>query len=48
MVAEKRSMTDYMISYYSKLRPHTYNDGMPPNVAEAMYWNTQKALAKNT
>lgn len=48
MAAAKQSMTDYMISYYSKLRPHTHNDGMPPNAAEAVYWNAQRTVAKNT
>lgn len=48
MAAAKRSMTDYMISYYSDLRPHTHNDVLPLNAAEAMYWNAQKAVAKKT
>ncbi|WP_311947045.1 IS3 family transposase [Halomonas piscis] len=48
MAAARQSITDYIIHYYSDLRPHTHNDGKPPNVAEAMYWNAQKAVAKNT
>jgi len=48
IAAARQSITDYMIHYYSDLRPHAHNDGVPPNAAEAMYWNAQKAVAKNT
>ncbi|WP_154045228.1 IS3 family transposase [Vreelandella subglaciescola] len=48
MAAAKQSITKYIISYYSCLRPHTHNDGLPPNAAETTYWNAQKAVAKNT
>ncbi len=41
----KQSITDYMIGYYSALRPHKHNDGLPPNVAEQAYWKTQKTVA---
>jgi len=41
----KQSITDYMIGYYSALRPHKYNDGLPPDVAEQAYWKTQKTVA---
>ncbi|GAA3977641.1 hypothetical protein GCM10022278_38000 [Allohahella marinimesophila] len=41
----KQSITDYMIGYYSALRPHMHNDGLPPNVAEQAYWETQKTVA---
>lgn len=44
----KQSITDYMIGYYSALRPHKHNGGLPPNVAEQTYWKTQKRVAKNT
>lgn len=43
--AVKQSVTGYMIGYYSTLRPHKHNDGLPPNVAEQKYWNAQKAVA---
>ena len=46
--AAKQSVTEYMIGYYSSLRPHRHNDGLPPNVAEKQYWNAQKSVAKNT
>jgi len=48
MTVAKQSITEYIISYYSSLRPHTHNDGLPPNAAETTYWNAQKAVAKNT
>ncbi|CAM4300876.1 Integrase catalytic domain-containing protein [Vreelandella rituensis] len=41
----KQSITGYMIGYYSALRPHKHNDGLPPNVAEQAYWKTQKTVA---
>lgn len=41
----KQSITEYMIGYYSALRPHKHNDGLPPNVAEQTYWKTQKTVA---
>ncbi|MBN8240840.1 MULTISPECIES: IS3 family transposase [Marinobacter] len=43
--AAKQSVTDYIIGYYSALRPHKYNGGLPPNVAEQAYWKTQKMVA---
>ena len=45
--AAKEAITKYMIDYYSSLRPHKHNDGLPPNVAEKKYWNAQKRVAKN-
>ena len=41
----KKSITKYMIDYYSALRPHKHNGGLPPNVAEQVYWNAQKTVA---
>ncbi|MBE0508805.1 MAG: transposase [Marinospirillum sp.] len=41
----KKSITKYMIDYYSVLRPHKHNGGLPPNVAEQVYWNAQKTVA---
>ncbi|MBR9753442.1 MAG: IS3 family transposase [Gammaproteobacteria bacterium] len=48
VAAAKRSVTDYMIGYYSSLRPHKQNDGLPPNLAEKNYWNAQSSVAKST
>ena len=44
----RASITDYLIGYYSRIRPHTHNDGLPPLVAEQKYWNTQKTVANFT
>lgn len=46
--AAKQAINDYIIGYYSQIRPHQNNDGLPPNVAEEKYWNAQKTVAKNT
>jgi len=34
----KESVTDYIVGYYSNLRPHSHNDMLPPNEAEKMYY----------
>ncbi|WP_425468314.1 IS3 family transposase [Pistricoccus aurantiacus] len=44
----KSSIIEYMVGYYSSLRPHKHNDGLPPNEIEKKYWNAQKAVARNT
>lgn len=44
----KRDIMDYVLGYYSQLRPHTHNDGLAPNEAENRYWNAYKAVAKKT
>lgn len=46
--AAKQAINDYIICYYSQIRPHQRNNGLSPNVAEAEYWNAQKTVAKNT
>lgn len=35
----KQSITDYIIGYYSQLRPHQHNNSLSPNRAEKNYWN---------
>lgn len=35
----KQSITDYIIGYYSELRPHRHNNYLSPNKAERNYWN---------
>ncbi|HFK6662523.1 IS3 family transposase [Escherichia coli] len=32
------AITDYIVGYYSALRPHEYNGGLPPNESENRYW----------
>lgn len=44
----KHGITDYVIGYYSQVRPHTHNHGLAPNVAEKLYWNAHKTVAKMT
>ena len=44
----KQEITDYIVGYYSQLRPHTHNGGLAPNVAEKRYWDAQKDVAKIT
>lgn len=31
-----QSITEYIVEYYSALRPHKYNGGLPPNELEAL------------
>jgi putative transposase len=38
----KRQIMMYVIGYYSGLRPHSHNGGMPPIAAERLYGNTYK------
>lgn len=45
----KLSIWNYIIGYYSKVRPHRHNQGMSPNQAEKAYWAiTSNELAKFT
>lgn len=46
--AAKQSISDYIIGYYSQVRPHQSNGGLPPNAAEQNYWNAQMTVAKST
>ncbi|EOY2502316.1 IS3 family transposase, partial [Escherichia coli] len=39
------AITDYIVGYYSSLRPHDYNCGLPPNESENRYWKNSKAVA---
>jgi len=44
----KRSITDYVIGYYSQRRPHTFNEGLSPNAAERQFAIDRKRVAKIT
>jgi len=44
----KHEILDYIIGYYSQVRPHRHNDGLAPNMAEEKYWNEYKTVAKKT
>ncbi|ELY5880158.1 IS3 family transposase [Cronobacter sakazakii] len=39
------AITDYIVGYYSALRPHEYNGGLPPNESENRYWRNANAVA---
>lgn len=39
------AITDYIVGYYSALRPHEYNSGLPPNESENLYWKNSNAVA---
>lgn len=36
------AVTDYIVGYYSTLRAHEYNGGLPPNEAEKRFWQKSK------
>jgi putative transposase len=44
----KSRITDYILGYYSRFRPHVHNEGMTPVMAEQNYWNAQKSVASLT
>ena len=47
-VEAKQKINDYIIGYYSDIRPHSFNGGMTPNESEARYWKYYKPVAKMT
>lgn len=42
----KGAITDYVIGYYSEIRPHHYNAGLSPNESERRFWLNSKTVAK--
>ncbi len=44
----KTSIINYIIGYYSQVRPHRHNNGLAPNAAEEKYWIEYKTVAKIT
>jgi len=38
------AITDYIVGYYSSLRAHDYNGGLPPNESESRYRKNSKAV----
>ena len=42
----KQDVTDYIIGYYSQVRPHHYNAGLSPNESERRFWLDSKTVAK--
>lgn len=39
------AITNYIVGYYSALRPHKYNGGLPPNESEYRYWKNSNMVA---
>ncbi|EAO5286563.1 DDE-type integrase/transposase/recombinase, partial [Salmonella enterica] len=39
------AITDYIVGYYSALRPHEYNGVLSPNESENRYWKNSKTVA---
>lgn len=39
------AITEYIVEYYSALRPYEYNGGLPPNESENRYWEKSKIVA---
>jgi putative transposase len=44
----KQCINDYIIGYYSEIRPHSYNGGLTLNESEYRYWKYYKPVAKMT
>lgn len=47
-IEAKHAVMDYIIGYYSQVRPHSHNAGQSPNAAEKKYWNEYYTVAKKT
>jgi len=47
-IQAKHAIINYIIGYYSQVRPHQHNNGLPPNQAEKKYWIDSKTVAKKT
>ena len=41
----KTNIINYIIGYYSQVRPHQHNNGFAPNVTEKNYWAEYKTVA---
>ena len=44
----RTSITNYIIGYYSQVRPHQYNGGLTPNESEKRYWLDYKTVTNFT
>lgn len=44
----KQTIWDYIIGYYSQVRPHSQNNGLSPNETERSFWNNFKIVARFT
>ncbi|ENB4326700.1 IS3 family transposase [Vibrio vulnificus] len=41
----KKKIMDYILGYYSEVRPHQYNGGLTPNESERLFWQNYKTVA---
>ena len=41
----EQAITDYLVGYYSQVRPHSYNGGLTPNESERLFWLAHKSVA---
>ena len=41
----KKKIMDYILGYYSEVRPHQYNGGLTPNKSERLFWQNYKTVA---
>jgi putative transposase len=44
----KKDIWQYILGYYSQVRPHQHNQGLTPNMKEINYWGTSKAVSNFT
>ncbi len=44
----KSEVVNYIIGYYSQVRPLRHNAGLTPNTAEDKYWREYNSVAKKT
>ena len=44
----KNAIINYILGYYSQVRPHTHNGGVAPILAESNYWIEYNSVAKKT
>lgn len=48
MEQAKATVLNYLIGYYSQVRPHSHNNGLTPNEAEKRFWVSSNTLARIT
>ena len=47
-IEAENAVVNYIIGYYSQVRPHSYNGGLTPNESEQRYWLKYKSVASFT
>lgn len=46
-IEAQQEIIQYIIGYYSHLRPHQYNGGLTPNESERLYWENSKTVTNS-